>query len=68
MNYSKILLRVFLAFGIIILIESIPFLYDNNYKIIDMKWGWIIGVPIVLIIKYYYDRVKLGNNNKESKC
>lgn len=47
-----------LLFIIVIAFEAAPFLYKETYAIIDMKWGWIIGLPLVLLIRNFYDEGK----------
>lgn len=34
----------------IILMESVPFLYNEAYTIQDIKWGWVVGMPLVLLV------------------
>lgn len=34
----------------IILMESVPFLYNEEYTIQDIKWGWVVGMPLVLLV------------------
>lgn len=34
----------------IILMESVPFLYNDSYTIQDIKWGWVVGMPLVLLV------------------
>lgn len=44
----------------IILMESVPFLYNEAYTIQDIKWGWVIGMPLVLLVA----NVVKGNKEK----
>lgn len=44
----------------IILMESVPFLYNDAYTIHDIKWGWVIGMPLVLLVA----NVVKGNKKK----
>ena len=30
--------------------ETLPFLYNESYTIRDIKWGWVIGFPLLLYI------------------
>jgi hypothetical protein len=30
--------------------ETLPFLYNESYTIRDIKWGWVIGFPLVYFI------------------
>jgi hypothetical protein len=34
----------------IIINETAPFLYNDAYTIRDIKWGWVIGFPLILLI------------------
>lgn len=34
----------------IILMESVPFLYNDAYTVQDIKWGWVVGMPLVLLM------------------
>jgi hypothetical protein len=43
-------LQSLLLLGVILLFEAVPFLYNDAYTIRDMKWGWIVGFPIVLLV------------------
>lgn len=47
-----------LLFGIVLAFEATPFLYKETYEIEDMKWGWIIGLPLVLLIRNFYKEGK----------
>jgi len=47
-----------LLFGIVLALESAPFLYKETYEIKDLKWGWIIGLPIILLIRNFYEEGK----------
>lgn len=50
-----------LLFGIVLIFEAVPFLYKESYDIMDMKWGWIIGLPLVLLIRNIYEEGKAKN-------
>ena len=54
-------LTTLLIFGFILAMEAVPFLYNDSYTSRDMKWGWIVGMPLVFLI---YSFVK---NDKASK-
>lgn len=43
-------LKSILLLGIILIFEAVPFLYNDTYAIQDMKWGWIVGMPLILLI------------------
>ncbi len=43
-------LQCILGMGIIFLLEATPFLYNDAYTWADMKWGWIIGMPLVWLV------------------
>ncbi len=47
-----------LLFIIVLIFEATPFLYKSSYSIDEMKWGWIIGIPLVWLIKNYYEEGK----------
>ncbi|HKK88452.1 MAG TPA: hypothetical protein VJ917_06355 [Saprospiraceae bacterium] len=42
--------QAILLFSIIVLNETAPFLYNDTYNMKDMKWGWIVGFPLILLI------------------
>lgn len=60
MKMSKYV-QALLLFVIIIVNETAPFLYNEDYTVKDMKWGWIVGFPIVLLIGSSF----LKQNEKE---
>ena len=43
-------LLVFLFLVFIMINETLPFLYNESYTIRDIKWGWVIGFPLLLYI------------------
>ena len=47
-------LTSFLIFLLIFIMEAIPFLYKDSYSFEDMKWGWIIALPLVFLIRDIY--------------
>jgi hypothetical protein len=51
-------LQSILLFIIVLVFEAVPFLYRDTYQIVDMKWGWIIGVPIILLLRDFYEESK----------
>jgi hypothetical protein len=51
-------LQSILLFIIVLVFEAVPFLYRDTYQIVDMKWGWIIGVPIILLLRNFYEESK----------
>ena len=46
-KYLQSLILLFVLF----LVELVPFLYNEDYSYKEMKWGWIIMVPILLLIR-----------------
>lgn len=55
---NKYLQSLLFALAIIIM-ESVPFLYNEAYTIQDIKWGWVVGMPLVLLV------ANLVKGNKE---
>jgi hypothetical protein len=47
-------LQSFYILIIVFLFEATPFLYNDTYEWGDLKWGWIIGLPIVWFIRNLY--------------
>jgi len=43
-------IQALLLFVIIVINETAPFLYNDEYTMKDMKWGWIISFPLLLLI------------------
>ena len=56
-----VLALLLLAF--ILINEAAPFLYNESYTIKDIKWGWVIGYPIIFFIASSFNKAK----NKEEK-
>lgn len=55
--------QVILLFAFIVLNETAPFLYNDTYTVKDIKWGWIVGFPIILLIANSY----MKNNTQEKE-
>ena len=55
-------LQAFLFLAFIVINETAPFLYNDSYTIRDIKWGWVIGFPLILIIANQFRE----NKNKKS--
>ncbi len=43
----------------IFLMEAAPFLYNDAYTMKEMKWGWIVGMPLVL---FFWDAYQKGKS------
>ena len=56
-NMNKYL-QAIIGMGIILIFEAVPFLYKETYSIEDMKWGWIIGFPLVFLIASFFKKGK----------
>lgn len=49
----------------ITIMESVPFLYNEAYTIQDIKWGWVIGMPLVLLVaNLIKENISLLGNNR----
>lgn len=53
----KTYIKVLLLMVFIFIMEAVPFLYDEAYALKDMKWGWIVGMPLVL---FFWDTYQKG--------
>ena len=53
-TYVKVLLLILFIF----VMEAVPFLYNDAYTLKDMKWGWIVGMPMVLFFWDAYQKRK----------
>jgi len=48
--------QVVIVFVIILIFEAVPFLYNDTYTVKEMKWGWIVGFPLVMVIYHIVNR------------
>lgn len=51
-------IQTLLVFIIILILEVIPVLYKEGFEFEDMKWGWIIGIPLIFLIGRIYRESK----------
>lgn len=63
MTKKDILLSI-AAIAFVIISESIPFLYNDAYTVKDMKWGWIVSIPILIIAKNFFDKRKKKSSSQ----
>ena len=55
--------QLLLLFAFIAINEVVPFLYNDSYTIRDIKWGWLIGYPIILLIANSFRKEKSKEEN-----
>ena len=60
MRLNKYIMTAIFMVAIIVM-ESVPFFYNTDYTIADVKWGWVIGFPLVFLLS----RVVMDNSQKE---
>jgi len=39
-----------LLFVVLLILEFMPFLYQDSYSSSDISWGWIFGLPLALLL------------------
>lgn len=54
-------LQFLLGALIILVLECIPFLYNDAYTLKDVRWGWIIAFPLAFLIM---SRLRKEGSNK----
>lgn len=52
MRLNKYLLTAIFLLAILVM-ESVPFLYNDEYSISNIKWGWVVGFPLVYLISRF---------------
>lgn len=65
MMTKKDILLSLAAIAFVVISESIPFFYNDAYTVKDMKWGWIVSIPILIIAKNLFDKRKKKRSNQQ---
>jgi len=47
---SSPFLQFLLGALIILVMESVPFIYNEAYTLKDIKWGWVVGFPLAFLV------------------